>query len=119
MQHVSFNDNNHYNDDDDDDNDDGNNNNNYNNNNNTTTTTNNNNRTERCNLRFFTISSLHRELPPTHTLKWSKCNRVQITCNTSSAYHVQRVMCHLVQTDSSAIKFDIAEIAFIQFYSIG
>ena len=36
-----------------------------------------------------------------------------ITCNTSSAYRVQRVVCHLVRRDSSAIKFDRAEIAFI------
>ena len=36
-------------------------------------------------------------------------NRVQITCNTSSAYHVQ----HAVRRDSSAIKFDGVEIAFI------
>ena len=30
---------------------------------------NDNNENERCNSRFFTIS-LHRELSPTHTLKW-------------------------------------------------
>ena len=35
------------------------------------------------------------------------------SCNTSSAYHVQRVVCHVVQRDSSAIKFDRVEIAFI------
>ena len=40
---------------------------------------------------LFTISSLRCELPPTCTLKWPRRNRVQITCNTSSAYHVQRV----------------------------
>ena len=28
-------------------------------------------------------------MSPTHTLKWPGRNRVQITCNTSSAYHVQ------------------------------
>ena len=39
-----------------------------------------------------TISSLHRKLSPTHTLKWPGHNRVQITCNTSSAYHVQHVV---------------------------
>ena len=53
---------------------------------------NNNNRTERCNSRFFTISSLRREPSPTRTLKWPGCGRVQITCNTSSAYHVQNVI---------------------------
>ena len=29
---------------------------------------------------------------PTRTLKWPGRNRVQITCNTSSAYHVQHVV---------------------------
>ena len=33
-------------------------------------------------------------------------NRVQITCNTSSTYHVQHVTCHVVRRDSAAIKFD-------------
>ena len=43
----------------------------------------NNNCIQRRNLRFFTISSLHREPSPAHTLKWPRRNRVQITCNTS------------------------------------
>ena len=43
------------------------------------------------NLRFFIISSLRRELSPTRTLKWPGSNRVQITCNTQSAYHVHHV----------------------------
>ena len=47
------------------------------------------------------------------TLKWPGRNRVQITCNTSSAYHVQPAVCHLVRRDSSAIKFDRVDIAFI------
>ena len=78
-----------------------------------TTTTTTTNCIQRRNLRFFTISSLHRKLSPTRTLKWPRHNRVKITCNTLSAYHVQRVVCHLVRRDSSAIKFDTAEIAFI------
>ena len=41
---------------------------------------------------FFTISSLSREPSPTRTLKWPGRNRAQITCNTSSAYHVQHVV---------------------------
>ena len=53
---------------------------------------NNNNCIQRCNLRLFTISSLRRELSPTRTLKWPRRNCVQITCNTSSAYHVQHVV---------------------------
>ena len=63
---------------------------------------------------FFTISSLRCELSPTRTLKWPGRNRVNITSNnTSSAYHVQHVVCQLVRRDSSAIKFDRVEIAFI------
>ena len=46
------------------------------------------------------------------TLKWPGCNRVQITCNTSNAYHVQHVY-HVVRRDSSAVKLDSVEIAFI------
>ena len=43
---------------------------------------------------FLTISSQRRELCPIRTLKWPGRNRVQITCNTSSAYHVQ-VSCYV------------------------
>ena len=52
---------------------------------------NNNNRIQRRYSRFFTISSQRRELSPTRTLKWPRRSCVQITCNTSSAYHVQHV----------------------------
>ena len=38
---------------------------------------------------------------------------MQITCNTSSAHHVQHVVCHVVRRGSSAIKFDRVEITFI------
>ena len=55
---------------------------------------NNNNHIQRRYSRFFTISSQGRELSPTHMLKWPRRNRVQITCNTSSAYHVQ-VSCYV------------------------
>ena len=44
--------------------------------------------------RLFTISSQHLELSPTHMLKWPRHNRVQIMCNTSSAFHVQ-VSCYV------------------------
>ena len=70
-------------------------------------------RIQRRNSRFLTISSLRREPSPTRTLKWSGRNCVQITWNTSSADHVQSVTCHVVRRDSSAIKFDRVEIAFI------
>ena len=36
----------------------------------------------------------------------------EIMCNTSSTYHVQHAVCHLVRRDSSAIKFDRVEITF-------
>ena len=72
----------------------------------------NNNRIERHNPRFFTISSLRRGLPATRSLRWPGRNRLQITCNASGAHHVQYV-CHMVRRDSSAIKFDRVEIAFI------
>ena len=79
-----LNNNNNNNNDDDDDDDDNNNNNNNNDNDN--------NHIQRRNSRFLTISSLRRELSPTRTLKWRGRNRVQITCNTSSTYHVQHVL---------------------------
>ena len=63
----------------------------HNNNNNNN---NNNNRIQRRYSRFFTISSQHRKLSPTHTLKWPGRNRMQIMCNTLSAYHVQ-VSCYV------------------------
>ena len=53
---------------------------------------NNNNRIHRCNSRFFTISLQRREPSPTRTLQWPGRNHVQITCNTSSACHVQYVV---------------------------
>ena len=34
-------------------------------------------------------------------------------CNTYSTCHIQHVVCHVVGRDSSAIKFDGVEIAFI------
>ena len=52
---------------------------------------NDNDRIQRCNLRFFTLSSLRRKLSPICTLKWPWRNCMQITCNTLSAYHVQHV----------------------------
>ena len=34
-------------------------------------------------------------------------------CDTSGTYRVQHVMCHVVQRDISAVKFDRDEITFI------
>ena len=80
----------------------------HNNNNN-----NNNNQIKRRKSIFFTVSSLRHELSPTRTFMWPGRNRVQITCNTQSGLHVQRVVCHLVRRDSSAVKVGSIEIAFI------
>ena len=55
---------------------------------------NNSNRIQSRYSRFFTISSQRRELSSTRTLKWPGHNHVQITCNTSSTYHVQ-VSCYM------------------------
>ena len=54
----------------------------------------NNNRIQRRYSRIFTISSQRRELSPTRTLKWPVRNHVKITCNTTSAFHVQ-VSCYV------------------------
>ena len=58
----------------------------------------NNNHIQRRNSRFFTISSLCHEPSPTRTHKWLGCNRVQIMCNTFSAYHVQHVVIRVWQS---------------------
>ena len=50
----------------------------------------NNNRTKRRNC------SLYRELSPTCTLKWPGRNRVQTSCNTSGAHHVQHIVYHVI-----------------------
>ena len=77
-------------------------------------------RTERDNLTVFTISSLLCELSATHTLKWPRHSRVQITCNTSGTHRVHHFVFHLVQRGSSAIKMDRVEIAFslVIFYGL-
>ena len=38
---------------------------------------------------------------------------MQIMCNASSAYHMQHVVCHMVQRDSSATKFDKVDVTLI------
>ena len=81
--------------------------------NNNNSNNNNNNSIQRRNSRFFTIPSLRHKPSPTRKLKWPGRNRVQIKCNTQSTYHVQHVVCHVVRRDSSPIKFDRVEIAFI------
>ena len=65
-----------------------------NNNNNNNNNNSNNNSIQKRYSRFFTISSQRRELFPIRMLKWPGRNRVQITCSTSSGYHVQ-VSCYV------------------------
>ena len=62
---------------------------------------------------IFTIFSLCHELSPTCMLKSPGRNPVQITCNTSSTYHIQHVLCHMVWRNSWAISFDWVKITFI------
>ena len=59
---------------------------------------------------FFTISSLHREQCPTRTLKWPGRNRVQIMCNTSSAYHVQHVVLRAKWYEGTAQLLSLTEL---------
>ena len=78
----------------------------YNNDNNN----NNNNRIQRHCSRFFTISSQCCELSPTRMPKWPGRNRVQITCNTSSASVMLRATWY---EGTAQLLIDRVEIAFI------
>ena len=59
---------------------------------------------------FFTISSLRREPSPTRTLKWPGRNRVQITCNALSAYHVQHVVLRATWYKGTAQLLSLTEL---------
>ena len=74
-------------------------------------TNNNNNRIQRRNSRFLTISSLRREL----SLKWPGRICVQITCHTSSAYHVQHVVLRATWYEGTSQLLNLTEfeIAYI------
>ena len=71
---------------------------------------NNNNCIQRRNFRFYTISSLRREQSPRCMLKWPRRNRVQITCNTLSAYHVQHVMLRATWYEGTAQLLNLTEL---------
>ena len=58
---------------------------------------------------FFTVSSLRHEPSPTHMLKWPGRSRVQITRNTSSAYHVQHVVLHVTWHELTAQLLSLTE----------
>ena len=70
---------------------------------------------------FFTISSQRHELSPTHMLKWPRCNRVQITCNTLSAFHVQHVVLRATWYEGTAQLLSVTELKshLFQLYFIG
>ena len=76
---------------------------------------NNSNCTQRRNSRFFTIFSLCREPSPTRTLKWPRHNRVQIMCNTSSAYHVQPVVLRATWYKGTAQLLSLTELKSLLF----
>ena len=59
---------------------------------------------------FFTISSLRSELSPTRMLKWHWRNRVQITCNISSACHVQHVVLRATWYEGTAQLLSLTEL---------
>ena len=79
------------------------------------------NHNERRNSRFFTISSLRREPSPTRTLNWPERNRVQITCNKSSAYHVQHVLLRATWYKGTAQLLNLTELKshLLELYFIG
>ena len=70
---------------------------------------------------FFTISSLRREPSPTQTLKWPGRNRVQITCYTSSVYHVQHVVLRATWYKGTAQLLSLTELKLhlFELYFIG
>ena len=71
--------------------------------------------------RFFTISSKRRELSPSRTLKWPRRNRVQITCNTSSADHVQHVVSRAIWYEGTAQLLSLTELKshLFELYFVG
>ena len=69
-----------------------------------------NNHIQRRNLRFFAISSLCSEPSPTRMLKWPRHSDVQITCNTSSAYHVQHVVLRTTWFEGTAQLLSMTEL---------
>ena len=70
---------------------------------------------ERRNSRFFYNLLTVPWTVPTRMLKWPGLNRVQIMCNTSGACHVQHVLCHVIQRDSSAIRLDTLNCIYSSF----
>ena len=87
-----------------------------NSNNNNNDNNNNNNRIQSRNSIFLTISSLCRELSPTRSLKWPRRNHVQITSNTSRAFHVQHVVLCATWYEVTAQLLNLTELKSHLFY---
>ena len=70
---------------------------------------------------FCIISSLRRERSPTGTLKWSRHNGVQITCNTLSVHHVQHVVLRAMPYEGTAQLLSLTELKshLFELYFIG
>ena len=58
---------------------------------------------------FCTIHPLRREPCPARTLRWLGRNRVQITCNTSGANHVQLVVLRATWYETTAQLLSLTE----------
>ena len=67
------------------------------------------------NSRFLSVSSLRRELSPARTFKRPGRIRVQITCNTSSAYHVQHVVLRATWYEGTAQLLNLTEFEIAYF----
>ena len=82
---------------------------------------NNNNHIQRRNSRLFIISSVSRELSPTRTLKWPVRSRVEIACNTSSAYYVPHSVIRATWYEGTAQLFSLAVLKshLFELYIIG
>ena len=67
------------------------------------------------------LQSARHESSPTRTLKWPGRNRVQIACNTSSAYHVQHVVLRATWDEGTAQLLSLTEFKshLFELYFIG
>ena len=82
---------------------------------------NNNSRIQRRNSIFFLQSPHCAAKRLQHTFKWPGHNRVQITCNTSSAYHVQHAVLRVTWYEGTAQLLSLAELKshIFELYFIG
>ena len=64
-------------------------------------------------IRDFFLQSPHRAVNCLHHVRSSGQGTIVCKSHTSSIYHVQHAVCHVVRRHSSATMFDKVEIAFI------